>query len=70
LFQNAPQLTTWPFSTNGVGIMGKHGIPVIGYGPGTLEACHVADEYVAKEQVFKAALVYAALPAIYAADKQ
>jgi len=69
LFQNAPQLTTWPFSTNGVGIMGKHGIPVIGYGPGTLEACHVADEYVAKEQVFKAALVYAALPAIYAADK-
>ncbi len=48
LFKKSPTLTTWPFSTNGVAIMGKHNIPVIGYGPGALEACHVPNESVKK----------------------
>ena len=65
LFGKKATLTTWPFSTNGVAIMGKHNIPVIGYGPGTLDACHVADEYVKKEQVLHAAMMYAAIPVIY-----
>lgn len=65
LFGKNATLTTWPFSTNGVAIMGKHNIPVIGYGPGTLDACHVADEYVKKEQVLHAAMMYATIPEIY-----
>jgi len=65
LFKKDPILTTWPFSTNGVAIMGKHGIPVIGYGPGTLDACHSTDEYVKKEQVLHAAMMYAAIPVTY-----
>lgn len=67
VFGEEPTLSTWPFSTNGVSIMGMYGIPVIGYGPGTLAACHVADEYVEKQQVLKAAMMYAALPVTYAA---
>ena len=65
LFGKKATLTTWPFSTNGVAIMGKHNIPVIGYGPGTLDACHVADEYVSKEQVLHAAMMYAAIATTY-----
>lgn len=65
LFNTSPTLTTWPFSTNGVAIMGKHNIPVIGYGPGVLEACHVPNEYVKKEQVLRAAMMYAAMCVTY-----
>lgn len=68
LFNTPPTLTTWPFSTNGVAIMGKHGIPVIGYGPGVIAACHVPDEYVEKKQVLRATMMYAAMCATYAAE--
>ncbi len=33
LFGKAPVVDKWTFSTNGVSIMGRHGIPVIGFGP-------------------------------------
>ncbi|WP_421899728.1 YgeY family selenium metabolism-linked hydrolase [Maridesulfovibrio sp.] len=69
LFNKEATLTTWPFSTNGVAIMGKNDIPVIGYGPGTLDACHVPDEYVSKAQVLDAAMMYAAIPVIYTNNK-
>jgi putative selenium metabolism hydrolase len=69
LFKTSPTLTTWPFSTNGVAIMGKHDIPVIGYGPGLLEACHVPNEYVRKEQVLRAAMMYAAICVTYTQNK-
>jgi len=65
LFDSSPTLTTWPFSTNGVAIMGKHKIPVIGYGPGVLGACHVPNEYVKKEQVLRATMMYAAMCITY-----
>ena len=70
LFNTSPTLTTWPFSTNGVAIMGKHNIPVIGYGPGVLEACHVPNEYVKKEQVLRAAMMYAAMCVTYTQKSQ
>ncbi|WP_300673293.1 YgeY family selenium metabolism-linked hydrolase [Desulfoluna sp.] len=65
LFDQSPTLTTWPFSTNGVAIMGKHNIPVIGYGPGVIAACHVPDEYVIKKQVLRATMMYAAMCITY-----
>lgn len=70
LFKCSPTLTTWPFSTNGVAIMGKHGIPVIGYGPGMLAACHVPDEYVKKEQVLRATMMYAAMCITYSNEER
>ncbi|MCP3889528.1 MAG: YgeY family selenium metabolism-linked hydrolase [Desulfobulbaceae bacterium] len=69
LFKISPTLTTWPFSTNGVAIMGKHNIPVIGYGPGELAACHVANECVKKEQVIRATMMYAAMCVTYTEEK-
>ncbi len=60
IFNKDGELTTWAFSTNGVAIMGLHNIPVIGYGPGCIEACHVANEYVFKKQIINSALFFAA----------
>jgi len=65
LFETPATLSTWPFSTNGVAIMGKHGIPVIGYGPGVIAACHVPNEYVEKKQVLRATMMYAAMCVTY-----
>jgi len=70
IFKTPVQLSTWPFSTNGVAIMGKHGIPVIGYGPGTLQACHVPNEFVSKKQVFEATLFFAAFTVVYASQNK
>lgn len=70
LFKTSPTLTTWPFSTNGVAIMGKHNIPVIGYGPGMLSACHVPNEYVKKDQVLRATMMYAAICVTYTQEKK
>lgn len=66
LFNQEPTLTTWPFSTNGVAIMGKHHIPVIGYGPGIIETCHMPNEYVRKDAIIRATMMYAAMCATYA----
>ncbi len=66
LFQAEPTLTTWPFSTNGSAIMGKHGIPVVGYGPGELEHCHIPNEFIKKEQIVKAAMLFASVCVTYA----
>ena len=38
--EERPLLDKWTFSTNGVSIMGRNGIPCIGFGPGA-EAQHM-----------------------------
>jgi len=55
----------WTFSTNGVSIMGRCGIPCIGFGPGKEAQAHAPDEKTWKADLVKCAAVYAALPAIY-----
>jgi putative selenium metabolism hydrolase len=52
----------WTFSTNGVTIMGLHGVPVLGFGPGLEKIAHTANEYVPVDDVVKACAFYAALP--------
>ncbi len=52
----------WTFSTNGVTIMGLHGVPVLGFGPGLEKIAHTANEFVPVEDVVKACAFYAALP--------
>lgn len=44
LFGKAPVVDKWTFSTNGVSIMGRHGIPVIGFGPGKEPEAHAPNE--------------------------
>ena len=40
LFGREPRTDKWTFSTNGVSIMGRYGIPVVGFGPG-LSLIHI-----------------------------
>ncbi|NYB72566.1 YgeY family selenium metabolism-linked hydrolase [Sedimentibacter hydroxybenzoicus DSM 7310] len=60
-----PLTDKWTFSTNGVSIMGRNGIPVIGFGPGAEAQAHAPNEKTWKEDLVKCAAVYAALPIIY-----
>jgi len=64
-----PLTDKWTFSTNGVSIMGRNGIPVIGFGPGAEAQAHAPNERSWKEDLVKCAAVYAALPTIYIENK-
>ena len=59
LFGEAPRVDRWTFSTNGVAIMGLHGIPTIGYGPGDEVLAHAPDEKVPVDHLVKASAFYA-----------
>ncbi len=60
-----PVVDKWTFSTNGVSIMGRFGIPCIGFGPGKEAQAHAPNEKTWKADLVKCAAVYAALPAMY-----
>ena len=55
----------WTFSTNGVSIMGRYGIPCIGFGPGREEEAHAPNEKIMKNDLVKCSADYAVLPSIY-----
>lgn len=63
-----PLTDKWTFSTNGVSIMGRNGIPVIGFGPGAEAQAHAPNEKTWKQDLVTCAAVYAALPTIYTED--
>jgi len=65
LFNEEPIVDKWTFSTNGVSIMGMHGIPCIGFGPGHEDQAHAPNERTWKNELIKAAAMYAAIPNIY-----
>jgi putative selenium metabolism hydrolase len=65
LFESEPVIDKWTFSTNGVSIMGRHGIPVVGFGPGKEPEAHVANEKTWKSHLVKCAAMYAAVPLLY-----
>lgn len=65
LFGSRPVLDKWTFSTNGVSIMGKHGIPCIGFGPGHEDQAHAPNEKTWKDELVKAAAMYAAIPKLF-----
>lgn len=61
-----PLADKWTFSTNGVSIMGMHGIPCIGFGPGAEAQAHAPNEKTWKQDLVTCAAVYAAVPVVYA----
>ncbi|MEG0125016.1 MAG: M20/M25/M40 family metallo-hydrolase, partial [Clostridia bacterium] len=65
----APRVDKWTFSTNGVSIMGRFGIPCIGFGPGKEAQAHAPNERTWKADLVRCAAVYAALPMCYANQK-
>jgi len=66
LFTEPPVVDKWTFSTNGVAIMGRYNIPCIGFGPGHEDQAHAANELTWKDELVKAAAMYAVIPALYA----
>ncbi len=62
LFGVEPVVGRWVFSTNGVAVMGTHGIPCIGFGPGNELYAHMATEQIPVEHLVKAVAWYAAFP--------
>ena len=60
-----PRVDKWTFSTNGVSIMGRYGIPCIGFGPGAEAQAHAPNEKTWKEDLVRCAAVYAAVPMNY-----
>ena len=63
--EERPLLDKWTFSTNGVSIMGRNGIPCIGFGPGAEAQAHAPNEKTWKDDLVRCAAVYAALPTVY-----
>ncbi len=60
-----PRIDKWTFSTNGVAIAGRHGIPVVGVGPGREEQAHAPNEITWKDDLVKCAAIYAVMPTLY-----
>jgi len=60
-----PLTDKWTFSTNGVSIMGRNGIPCIGFGPGAEAQAHAPNEKTWKQDLVTSAAVFAALPSVY-----
>ncbi|MFZ5432875.1 MAG: YgeY family selenium metabolism-linked hydrolase [Calditrichota bacterium] len=63
LLGREPLVDKWTFSTNAVAIMGMHGIPCIGLGPGNEIYAHAPNEACPVEHLSDAAAFYAAFVA-------
>lgn len=65
ILNKEPVVDKWTFSTNGVSIMGRYGIPCIGFGPGHEDQAHAPNERTWKQELVNCAAVYAVIPLMY-----
>jgi putative selenium metabolism hydrolase len=56
-----PALSHYAFCTNGSGTAGRLGIPTVGFGPGEEALAHRVDEYIAIDELARAAAGYAGI---------
>jgi len=66
VFEKAPRIDKWTFSTNGVTINGYYGIPVFGFGPGNEVLAHAPDERVPISDLVAASAFYASFAMAFA----
>ena len=68
--QGRPLTDKWTFSTNGVAIQGRYGIPCVGFGPGAESQAHAPNEITWKQDLVTCAALYAAAISLYPTEEK
>ena len=68
--EGRPLTDKWTFSTNGVAIQGRYGIPCVGFGPGAESQAHAPNEITWKQDLVTCAALYAAAINLYPREEK
>ncbi len=68
--RDRPLIDKWTFSTNGVAIQGRYGIPCVGFGPGAESQAHAPNEITWKQDLVTCAAMYVAAINLYPTEEK